>query len=63
MVVMMSLEERLDLLGKEGEELFGSFCYHELSRYCHLGLGKGEGCVAMQLDRADAEIGAAKVYR
>ena len=62
-IIMVGPQKILDLLGEEGEELFRSLSYHELPRYCHLGLRKGEGSVAVQLDRTDTEIGAAEIYR
>jgi hypothetical protein len=60
-VFVVHLEEGLDLLGQEGEELAAGLGHHELSRNGDFGLREGEGRVAVQLDGANAEIGATEI--
>lgn len=61
MVVVMGFEEGFNLFGEEGEEFFGCFGCHEVSGDGDFGLGKGEGGVAVQLDRADSEVCSSEV--
>ena len=50
MIVVVSFEKGLYLLGQEREEFVGSFGFHQRSRNCDLGLLQGEGLVSMQSD-------------
>lgn len=59
--VVVDAQEGLDLAGQEQEELLGSTSSHQFPGDHDLGLGEGEGGIAMEVDRAHAEVGAAEV--
>jgi hypothetical protein len=60
-LVVVNAEEGLDLTGQEKEEILGGTGRHELPRDHDLGLSEGEGGVAVQLNGAHTEVGAAQI--
>ena len=60
-LVVMNAEEGLDLAGQEEEEVLGGTGGHEFPGNHDLGLSEVEGGVAVQLNRAHAEVGPAEV--
>jgi hypothetical protein len=60
-LVVVNAQEGLDLAGQEEEEVLGGAGGHELARDHDFGLRQIEGGIAVQLDGADAEVGAAEV--
>lgn len=60
-VVVVDAQEGLDLAGQEEEQVLGGAGSHEFPGDHDLGLGEGESGVAVQLNRADAKVGATEV--
>lgn len=55
------LEEGFDLLGKKSKEVFGLLGNHKLLGNGNLVVGEVESGVAVEVDRADAKVSAAKI--
>ena len=60
-LLVVRREELLDLLRQKREELLRCLRGHEFLGNGDFALGEGEGGVAVQLDGADTEVGAAQV--
>lgn len=60
-IVMVNAQEGLDLSSQEEEEILRSTGSHQLPRDHNLGLREGKRVVAMEVNGAHAEVGAAEV--